>query len=137
MKQYVGFDWSDPELVNGEDGRLARVAYHESIAQMYLLLNDMKEAGASTEEIARAVSSLRNQLRMEASEGLETLKARNLEKYGHEEGPLPDESFEKYGSWEIVIEKAFIFSCAPDGRLEKRCDFTDGLLFFDLYTPFS
>ena len=31
LKQYAAFDWSDPELVNGENGRLARIAYHESI----------------------------------------------------------------------------------------------------------
>ena len=40
-------------------------------------------------------------------DGLETVKAHNLEKYGHEDGPTADEMFEKYGSWEQVIEKAF------------------------------
>ena len=30
-------------------------------------------------------------------------KESNLKEYGHEEGPLPDELYEKYGSWEMVI----------------------------------
>ena len=37
LSSYASFDWSDPELVNGENGRLARIAYHESINEMYAL----------------------------------------------------------------------------------------------------
>ena len=40
-------------------------------------------------------------------EGLAAVKASNLETYGHEEGPTPDELFEKYGSWTAVLQKAF------------------------------
>ena len=109
LKMYAGADWSDPVLV--EQGRRDRIAYHESIESMYDMLRDMKDRGCDTEEIARAVSTRRNEIRLEAyaddPEGLAALKARNLEKYGHEEGPLPDELYAQYGSWETVLEKAF------------------------------
>ena len=118
---YTAFDWSDEELVNGENGRLARIAYHESIGEMYILLDDMKAEGYTAEEIARAVSTKRNEIRLEAykddPEGLAAAKARNLEKYGHEEGPLPDELFEQYGSWEEVIWKAFSANPGMDACL--------------------
>ena len=95
LSSYTAFDWSDPELVNGENGRLARIAYHESINEMYAMMNAMSIEGKSIEEIARAVSNKRNEIRLASyaddPAGLAAAKARNLEKYGHEEGPLPDE----------------------------------------------
>ena len=111
LAAYAAFDWTDPELVNGENGRLARIAYHESILDMYIILDDMRAEGKSTEEIARAVSEKRNEIRLAAydgdPDGLAIAKERNLEKYGREEGPLPEDLFEQYGSWETVLWKAF------------------------------
>jgi len=127
LAAYADFDWSDPALVNGENGRLARIAYHESLAEMYMMLEEMRAAGASAEEIARAVSTKRNELRLAAydgdPEGLAVAKARNLEKYGHEEGPLPEELYEKYGSWEAVIEKAFSVNSGMDACLGLYDDY--------------
>ena len=75
LAAYADADWSDPALVNGENGRGARIAYHESIQELYALLDEMTAAGSSTEEIARAVSAKRNELRLAAHaddpEGLE------------------------------------------------------------------
>ena len=110
LKEYVDqIDWSDPAQV--ETYRQDRIAYHESIQSMYDMLTEMKTAGATTEEIARAVSAERNVIRYAAyendPEGLAVVKARNLERYGREEGPTPDDIYQKYGSWEMVIEKAF------------------------------
>ena len=117
----------DPEVV--ETGRQERLAYHDSFAEMYDLLGKMRAADKDIEEIARAVSALRNELRMAAydgdPEGLETMKARNLEKYGHEEGPLPDELFEQYGSWEMVLEKTFSVSSGMDACLGLYDDYYD------------
>ena len=79
------------------------------------------------EEIARTVSERRNELRLEAvkdnpdEEAL--LRERNLEKYGHEEGPLPDELYEKYGSWEAVLEKAFNSNVGMDACLGLYDDY--------------
>ena len=127
LSSYVAFDWSDPDLVNGENGRLARIAYHESINEMYAMMNAMKIEGKSVEEIARAVSSKRNEIRLAAyadnPEGLAAAKERNLEKYGHEGGPLPDDLYAQYGSWEIVLEKAFSANPGMDACLGLYDDY--------------
>ena len=125
LKQFASYDWTDPESV--ENWRQERIAYHESLDSMYSILNTMIYEGKSTEEIARAVSERRNEIRLEAysddPEGLSLLKERNLEKYGHEEGPLPDELYEKYGSWEKVIDKAFNPNAGMDACLGLYDDY--------------
>ena len=125
LSLYADADWTDPEVV--AQGRADRIAYHESVESMYVMLRDMREQGKSTEEIARAVSTRRNEIRLEAyaddPEGLAALKARNLEKYGHEEGPLPDELYEKYGSWERVMEKSFSTNAGMDACLGLYDDY--------------
>ena len=107
LGEYASYDWSDETLV--ANAKAERIQYHERNEELYQTIRDMSAAGNSTEEIARAVSKRRNEIRLEAykddPEGLEKLKKSNLETYGHEEGPLPDELFEKYGSWQTVMEK--------------------------------
>ena len=121
LADYANFDWTNPELVNGEHGRQARLSYHESIREMYNLLDEMTAEGKSTEEIARAVSTKRNEIRLaeynDYPQGLAAVKERNLKQYGQEEGPLPDQLFEKYGSWETVIEKSFSVNAGMDACL--------------------
>ena len=125
LSLYADADWTDPAVV--AQGRADRIAYHESVASMYDMLREMQAQGKSTEEIARAVSNRRNEIRLEAyaddPEGLAELKARNLEKYGHEEGPLPDELYEKYGSWERVMEKSFSTNAGMDACLGLYDDY--------------
>lgn len=127
LKMYADADWTDPEVV--ESGRQERIAYHQSIEEMYGILAEMTADGKSAEEIARVVSAKRNELRLASydndPEGLKELKARNLEKYGHEEGPLPDELYEQYGSWETVIEKAFSVNAGMDACLGLYDDYYD------------
>lgn len=127
LSAYAAADWSDPETV--EKGRRDRIAYHNSIESMYDLLRELQKDGKSTEEIARAVSGRRNELRLESYKddpaGLQTLKQRNLEKYGHEEGPLPDELFAQYGTWEKVMEKAFSANVGMDACLGLYDDYYD------------
>ena len=122
---YADADWTDPELV--AQGRADRIAYHESLESMYGMLEEMRAAGKDIEEIARALSAERNELRFAAyaddPEGLAAIKARNLEKYGHEEGPLPDELYEKYGSWEMVLAKAFSGNSGMDACLGLYDDY--------------
>ena len=125
LAMYADADWTNAEVV--EKGRQERIAYHQSLESMYDLLDEMTKNGKSVEEIARAISAKRNQIRLDAykddPEGLEKLKARNLEKYGHEEGPLPDELYEQYGSWEKVIEKAFSANSGMDACLGLYDDY--------------
>ena len=127
LAMYADMDWSDAEAV--EAGRQERIAYHESLESMYDILKEMTADGKSTEEIARAVSARRNEIRLEAyaddPENLAKLKARNLEKYGHEEGPLPDELYEQYGSWDVVINKAFSTNSGMDACLGLYDEYYD------------
>ena len=113
---YAQYDWSDPGFV--ADAKKQRVAYHDSLSTMSVILDRMTEQGASTEEIARAVSAERNRLRLAAYDddpaGLEEVKQSNLQTYGHEDGPTADEMYEKYGSWETVIKKAFSANLGMD-----------------------
>ena len=45
LAAYADADWTDPALVNGENGRGARIAYHESVQALYALLGEMTENG--------------------------------------------------------------------------------------------
>ncbi|MCR5522347.1 MAG: Ig-like domain-containing protein [Clostridia bacterium] len=119
LSVYSDLDWTDPDIV--EKMRLERIAYHKEIESMYSMLEEMQAQGKSEEEIARAVSTRRNEIRLETyaddPEGLAAVKRKNLEKYGHEEGPLPDELYEKNGSWKRVTEKAFNSNAGFDACL--------------------
>lgn len=113
---YAQYDWTDPNAV--AKAKEDRIAYHKSLDSMTDILYKMRDEGASTEEMARAVSAERNRLRLAAyqddPEGLAKVKKSNLETYGHEDGPTPDEMYEKYGSWETVIQKAFSANLGMD-----------------------
>ncbi len=113
---YAQYDWEDPEFVS--QAREERKAYHESLQSMTEILDRMVDGGFTVEEIARVLSLERNRLRLAAysadSKGLENVKKSNLAKYGHEDGPTPDELFAKYGSWEIVLQKAFSANLGMD-----------------------
>ena len=120
---YAEYDWTDPELV--AKAREERKAYHESMESMTDILYRMRDDGASMEEMARAVSAERNRLRLavyqDDPEGLAAVKESNLKTYGHEEGPTPDELFEKYGSWTEVLRKAF----SPNMGMDACCGLYD------------
>lgn len=113
---YAQYDWTDPDLV--AKAKEDRIAYHESLDTMTDILYKMRDEGATTEEMARAVSAERNRLRLAAYDndpaGLAEVKKSNLETYGHEDGPTADEMYEKYGSWETVIQKSFSANLGMD-----------------------
>ena len=120
---YAQYDWTDPEFV--AKAQEERRAYHESMDSMLDILYRMREEGASVEEMARAVSEERNRLRIAAyrddPEGLAALRESNLKAYGHEDGPTPDELFEKYGFWIVVLQKAF----SPNMGMDACCGLYD------------
>ena len=113
---YAKYNWSDPIFV--AQAQKERVAYHESIESMTDILYRMREDGSSMEEMARAVSIERNRIRLDSfrddPEGLASVKESNLKTYGHEDGPTPDELYEKYGSWTTVLQKAFSTNMGMD-----------------------
>ncbi|MCR5576273.1 MAG: hypothetical protein K6F56_04630 [Oscillospiraceae bacterium] len=116
LGSYAGYDWTDPEVV--AKAKEDRRAYHESFKSMSDMLDQMQAEGATVEEIARAVSTERNRLRLAAydndPEGLAEVKESNLKSFGHEDGPTPDELYAKYGSWEMVLQKAFSANLGMD-----------------------
>jgi len=116
LGNYAAFDWTDPEFA--AKAQADRRAYHDSLESMVEILYRMREEGASVEEMARAVSEERNRLRLavyaDDPEGLAATKESNLKTYGHEDGPAPDDLFEKYGSWTAVMQKAFSANMGMD-----------------------
>lgn len=112
-------DWTDPAQVAA--ARETRAAYHEEMSQLYRLIEDMLGQGKNVEEIARAVSRKRNEIRLASydgdPEGLARVKKSNLDTYGNEEGPTADSLYEKYGSWQTVLEKALSSSPGMDACL--------------------
>ncbi|MEU3655905.1 hypothetical protein AB0E67_24445 [Streptomyces sp. NPDC032161] len=47
-------------------------------------------------------------------EAVESLKARDMAKYGNPLGPTADQQFAKYGSWAAVIDAATRSNAAAD-----------------------
>lgn len=119
LGSYASADFSDPVAVAGWTKE--RIDYLLDFHRMYNLWDKMESQGKSTEEIARAVSALRNDIRLEAykdnPEGLRMAKESNLKKYGNEYGPTAESLFEKYGSWEKVLEKSFSSNPGMDACL--------------------
>jgi hypothetical protein len=120
LGEYAGsIDWTDPDQV--AEARQQRADYLASMSELYRMVEEMLGQAKPVEEIARAVSKRRNELRLEAynddPDGLETVKKSNLETYGHEEGPDADELYEKYGSWQLVLEKALSTNAGMDACL--------------------
>ena len=120
---YAEYDWTDPGFV--AKAQEERRAYHESMDSMTDILYRMRDEGASMEEMARAVSEERNRLRLASydddPEGLAAVKESNLKTYGREEGPTPDDLYEKYGSWITVLQKAF----SPNMGMDACCGLYD------------
>ena len=123
LGSFADYDWTDPEVV--AEAQKERREYHESMDTMTDILYRMRDKGASMEEMARAVSEERNRLRLESykddPKGLAEVRESNLKTYGHEEGPTPDQLYEKYGSWTVVLQKAF----SPNIGMDACCGLYD------------
>ncbi|MDO4537527.1 MAG: InlB B-repeat-containing protein [Coriobacteriales bacterium] len=116
LTKYAAYDWTDPEVV--AQAQKDRLDYFATMQEMTDLMESMLGEGKSIEEIARAVSAKRNEIRMASykddPEGLAAAKAHNLKQYGNENGPTPEFLFEKYGSWEGVLDHAFSTNSGMD-----------------------
>ena len=119
LADYVdAVDWTNPEQVAAL--RAEREAYHAQYGELYQLIDELVMENADIETIARTVSRHRNEIRLRAAstpEELALVKKSNLETYGHEEGPLPDELFAKYGDWQTVLDKALSTNPGMDACL--------------------
>ena len=107
----VNPDWTNEEQVAA--AREERRAYLEENKKMYGVIEEMLAQGKNVEEIAREVSRLRNENRLASykndPEGLERVKQSNLETY--------EQLYEKYGSWQTVLEKALSTNAGMDACL--------------------
>ncbi|TWB09206.1 RHS repeat-associated protein [Nitrospirillum amazonense] len=68
-----------------------------------------RAAGASAEDMARLTVQMRNELKLQIRSQGDWLLARvadvrNLVKYGNRAGPTADQLFEKYGTWDAVLD---------------------------------
>ncbi|MDO4189463.1 MAG: LysM peptidoglycan-binding domain-containing protein [Lachnospiraceae bacterium] len=119
LAEYADADWDDPVTVEGY--RQDRIKYLSQFDSMYDLWNEMLSKGSTTEEIARAVSAKRNEIRLASyandPEGLTRVKKSNLDTYGNENGPTAESLFEKYGAWEKVLLKSFSSNSGMDACL--------------------
>lgn len=120
LKEFAdAIDWTDAAMV--AEAREERAQYHAKNKELYQMIEAMQNEGRSVEEIARAVSRRRNELRLEAyagdPDGLARVKQSNLDTYGNEEGPTADSLYEKYGSWQTVLEKALSTNPGMDACL--------------------
>ena len=126
LKEYVdAIDWTNPEQVAA--ARQERIEYHEREDELYQIIEKMLSENKSTEEIARAVSKRRNELRLENykddPEGLARVKKSNLDTYGDENGPTIEWLLEKYGTWEKILDKALSSNPGMDACLGLYDDF--------------
>lgn len=119
LGNFASYDYSDPEQV--EKWKAERMAYHASFQEMYTRWEQMRAEGKTSEEIAKTLSPMRNELRLASyqnnPEGLAKVKASNLAAYGQEDGPTPEQLYEKYGSWDTVILKCFSSNSGMDAVL--------------------
>jgi hypothetical protein len=128
LKEYAdALDWTDPVAV--AEAKKAREEYHKKNDEAYRLIESLLAQGKDVETIARAVSKRRNELRIESykndPEGLALLKRSNMETYGNEEGPTADSLYERYGSWQTVIEKALSANAGMDACLGLYDEYYD------------
>ena len=116
LGSYAEYDWTDPDFA--ALAKEERIKYHESLESMTDILYRMRDEGATMEEMARAVSAERNRLRLasyeDQPEALAKLKESNLATYGHEDGPAADDLYTQYGSWTMVLQKAFSANLGMD-----------------------
>ena len=119
LAEYADADWTDPVAVEG--WRQERIQYLSQFDEMYDLWNEMFTKGDKTEDIARAVSAKRNEIRLASyandPEGLAKVRKSNLDTYGNINGPTAESLFEKYGSWEKVLLKSFSSNSGMDACL--------------------
>lgn len=120
LKEFVdAIDWTDEAQV--AKAREERAEYHARNEELYQMIADMQSEGKNVEETARAVSRRRNEIRLEAydgdPDGLAKVKQSNLDTYGNEEGPTADSLYEKYGSWQTVLDKALSTNPGMDACL--------------------
>jgi transcriptional regulator len=94
-----------------------RSSYESQVAGLKAVVDKLRNAGKTTEEIARTVAQMRREIGMthkavmsEAEQA--TVFARNIEKYGDPLGPIVEYLLEKGKTFEDIIES----ECRTGGK---------------------
>jgi hypothetical protein len=103
------YDFGDPAFV--QRNRLIRIDYLKGTAELEEAIQAMHAAGYGSERIAYRVVLQRNSQKLNARASMsptevEVLDAGNVKRYGDAVGPTPRQLFDKYRSWDRVIEKS-------------------------------
>ena len=134
---FAKYDWSDAAFV--AQMKQEREAYHESIHELYQTKADMEAQGnlwkRSPVRSATAAMRCGSKPTRTIPTGLATLKESNLQKYGNENGGTPEYYYEKTGSWEAVIEKAFSTNAGADAMLGLYDKYYDTYYIIDDSDP--
>ncbi|MFB7981550.1 hypothetical protein [Streptomyces vinaceus] len=104
------------------EAQRTRIQYHGLLEDMHRTAADMREAGATDEEVARELVDMRNQAKATTRAGMtpeevRILEERNVAKYGNPLGPTADQLYAKYGTWQQVIDASMRTSYAVDREL--------------------
>ena len=104
------------------EAQRTRIRYHELLEAMHRTEADMREAGATDEEIARELVDMRNQAKEITRAGMSPeevriLEERNMAKYGNPLGPTAEQLYAKYGTWQQVLDASMRTSDAVDREL--------------------
>lgn len=88
-----------------------RADYEREVRELSMTAQNMREAGFSSEEIARKVGEMRRELgvkykNLTPPEQLDMIYERSLAKYGDKLGPTVDWLRAKGKTWEEIIESA-------------------------------
>ncbi|GKX28601.1 hypothetical protein SH1V18_10810 [Vallitalea longa] len=118
-------DWTDPEQVAGK--RAERIKYHQKNDNIFNRIKEMKNQGATTEEIATEAVNMRNQNRLDSyvdnPQGLSAAMEHNINVYGNTNGATPEFLFKKYGSWDTVLQKTISANPGMDACLGLYDDY--------------
>jgi RHS repeat-associated protein len=103
------YDFTDPDFVSRN--RQIRLDYVEGSKELEYAIENMRSQGRSSEDIARRVVLQRNSQKVEARSlmteaEVKLLEGPNIKRYGDPVGPTPDELFDKYGDWDVIIQSS-------------------------------
>ena len=129
--KFAEYDWTNEEVV--ANAKEARLQYHKDNESIYKIVEKMKNEGASIEDIARVANEQRNRNRLQNYidrgniSGYEKAVESNMKNFQNELGMTAEQAYEKYGLWEIVLEKAM----SANAGMDACCGLYDD--FYHLY----
>ena len=116
--KFAEFDWTNKDVVSR--AREARMQYHNDNAAIYNLVKEMQRNGATIEEIAKAANQQRNLNRLQIyidtgnMVGYKMAVESNMRNFNNEIGMTAEQAYDKYKSWDAVLEKAMSANAGMD-----------------------